>query len=65
MNFMIVYLKEKYKNYKNITIIEGDALNYNFSDYDRVVANLPYTITEPFLVNLAATGALDYNAQIF
>lgn len=56
-------LKEKYKNYKNITIIEGDALNYNFSDYDRVVANLPYTITEPFLVNLAATGALDYNAQ--
>ena len=55
------YLKNKYSSYPNVRIIEGDALNFNYNDYDRVVANLPYTITEPFLVNLASTGALDYN----
>ena len=54
------YLKEKYKDNQNVTVIEGDALEYDFSAYDRVVANLPYTITEPFLVNLARTGALNY-----
>lgn len=54
-------LKNKYSNYPNVTVIEGDALNYNYTDYDRIVANLPYTITEPFLINLAASGSLDYN----
>lgn len=56
-------LKEKYAACPNVEVIEGDALNYNFAAYDRVVANLPYTITEPFLINLAASGALDYNAN--
>ena len=56
-------LKQKYKDYPNVTIIEGDALNFNYNEYDRVVANLPYTITEPFLINLASTGALDYNPR--
>lgn len=54
-------LREKYKDYPNVQIIEGDALNYTYESYDRIVANLPYTITEPFLINLASTGALDYN----
>lgn len=58
------YLKEKYKDLSNVLVIEGDALNYNFESYDRVVANLPYTITEPFLINLAMSGALDYNPNI-
>ena len=59
--YYAAYLKEKYKGVTNITVVEGDALEYDFLQYDRVVANLPYTITEPFLVNLAKTGALDYN----
>lgn len=54
-------LKEKYKDYENVTIIEGDALNFSYKEYDRIVANLPYTITEPFLVNLAVNGCLEYN----
>lgn len=56
-------LKNKYANVPNITVIEGDALQFNFQNYDRLVANLPYTITEPFLINLASTGALDYNSS--
>lgn len=55
------YLKKKYTKYPNLRVIEGDALTYNFCDYDRIIANLPYTITEPFLINLASSGALDYN----
>ena len=50
------YLKEKYAGLQNVEVIEGDALNFDFSLFDRVVANLPYTITEPFLVSLATTG---------
>lgn len=56
-------LKNKYAGMPNVTVIEGDALQFNFQDYDRLVANLPYTITEPFLINLASSGALDYNAS--
>ena len=57
------YLREKYKDYSNVTVIEGDALEFNYCDYDRIVANLPYTISEPLLVNLATSGALDYKAN--
>lgn len=55
------FLKEKFKEFENVTIIEGDALDNTYIDYDRVIANLPYTITEPFLVNLAKTGALYFD----
>lgn len=41
-------LKNRYADMSNVTVIEGDALQFNFQDYDRLVANLPYTITEPF-----------------
>lgn len=54
-------LKNKYSNMANVTVIEGDALNFNYQNYDRLVANLPYTISEPFLINLASSGALDYS----
>jgi len=65
MNFITViekdpyyaaYLKDKYKGRENVEVIEGDALTFDFSLYDRIVANLPYTITEPFLINLAMSG---------
>lgn len=57
------YLKEKYKNKNNVVVIEGDALKFDFSEFDRIVANLPYTITEDFLVNLASSGALNYGSS--
>lgn len=59
--YYAAYLKNKYAGFPNVVVIEGDALTFDFSQFDRVVANLPYTITEPFLINLASTGALDYN----
>ena len=51
-------LKKKFEDYPNVTIIEGNALDHSYLEYDRIVANLPYTITEPFLVKLAQSGAL-------
>ena len=54
-------LQAKYASYPNVQVIMGDALTFDFSSFDRIVANLPYTITEPFLINLASSGALDYN----
>ncbi len=56
-------LKEKYADYPNVRVVEGDALEFDYSDYDRIVANLPYTITEPLLINLAETGALNPNPK--
>lgn len=53
------YLKEKFKDKSNVTIVHGDALNFDFKGYDRIVANLPYSITEPFLINLAMSGVLN------
>ena len=55
------FLKNKYAQFSNVSVIEGDALLYNYQDFDRLVSNLPYTITEPLLINLARTGALNYN----
>ena len=52
---LIDFLKEKFIDYKNVEIIEGDVLmldisNFNFhiSSY-KVVANIPYYITSHFL----------------
>lgn len=54
-------LKKKFKDFANVTVVEGNALEMSYLEYDRIVANLPYTITEPFLVNLAQSGALYVN----
>lgn len=56
-------LKEKFRTFSNVNVIEGNALNHNYLKYERVVANLPYTITEPFLINLAKSGALYVNSR--
>ena len=56
-------LKEKFAEYENVEIIEGDALQFDYYSFDRIVANLPYTITEPFLINLARTGTLGHSKK--
>lgn len=56
-------LKEKFAEYDNVEVVEGDALQFDYYSFDRIVANLPYTITEPFLINLARTGTLGHNEK--
>lgn len=62
-SYYAALLRDKYQDMPNVSVVEGDALNYDFSSYDRLVANLPYTITEPFLINLASSGALAYDSK--
>lgn len=53
------YLKQRYANFPNVTVIEGDALDFDYTGYDKIVSNLPYTIIEPLLINLAKAGLFD------
>ncbi len=49
------YLRDKFKKQKNLEIIEGDVLKFNFTRYRlrvtgyKIVANIPYYITSRFL----------------
>jgi len=43
------YLTDKYSIYNNIEIISGDILKVDIPDHDKVVSNIPYTITGPIL----------------
>lgn len=48
---MVQILKETLKDYKNVTVIEGDVLNDDIklpADY-KLIANLPYYITSPVI----------------
>lgn len=47
-------LKKLQKEYKNIEVIIGNALDQNFSKGTFIISNLPYNITEPFLNKLAS-----------
>lgn len=55
---LIPILNEELKDYDNLTIINGDALRYDFSkilnenNNVKVVANLPYYITTPIVTKL-------------
>ncbi|MCX6742009.1 MAG: hypothetical protein NTX24_02430 [Candidatus Pacearchaeota archaeon] len=35
---------------KNLEIIYGNALNFNWKGYDKIVSNIPYTLSEPIIL---------------
>ncbi len=41
------YLKEKFSTYKNIEIINDDILQADLPSFNKVVSNIPYSITGP------------------
>lgn len=46
------YLEDLYKlkkNYNNLEVIYGNALNYSWIDYNKIVSNIPYGISEPLM----------------
>lgn len=54
---LVEYLQDKFKEQKNLEIIEGDILKFNVSRFKfqdssfKIVANIPYYITSRFLRN--------------
>jgi len=43
------YLKDKFSTSTNVEIINADALKSNIPPHDKIVSNIPYTITGPIL----------------
>lgn len=43
------YLSEKFSVYNNIEIINGDILEINLPKHNKIISNIPYTITGPIL----------------
>ncbi len=51
---MILILKEKFRNYNFINIINKDVLKYEIkNNYDLIISNLPYNISSQVLVKLS------------
>ena len=40
------------KTYPEVNVIEGDALKEDFPEHDKIVANLPYSISTPILAKI-------------
>ena len=51
---LILILKEKFRNYNFINIINKDVLKYEIkNNYDLIISNLPYNISSQVLVKLS------------
>ncbi|MFW9863049.1 MAG: 16S rRNA (adenine(1518)-N(6)/adenine(1519)-N(6))-dimethyltransferase RsmA [Candidatus Thorarchaeota archaeon] len=49
---LVLALREILVNYSNVDIIQGDALTVDLPEVDRVVSNLPYSISSPITFRL-------------
>jgi len=60
------YLEGRYSNYE-INVVEGDVLEMKLPDFDKVVSNLPFSISSPVTFKLLEcdfkTGILTYQKQ--
>ncbi len=58
---LVHYLKKKYKNLKNIIIIEEDILNFKLDSFENliIISNLPYNISTKIILYL-----FDYHNNI-
>ncbi|MFA4640959.1 16S rRNA (adenine(1518)-N(6)/adenine(1519)-N(6))-dimethyltransferase RsmA [Pyrococcus kukulkanii] len=51
---IIEILKKEY-NWKNVEIIQGDAVKIEWPEFNKVISNLPYQISSPFTFKLLKT----------
>jgi 16S rRNA (adenine1518-N6/adenine1519-N6)-dimethyltransferase len=58
-------LNERFVDCKNITIIEGDALNVPLPDVTKVVSNLPYNISSEITFRILRELKFDYAILMF
>lgn len=43
-------LKQLQKKYSNLSIIYGDAMKYSWRDYNKIISNIPYHLSEAILM---------------
>jgi len=46
---LVGILKDRLRNYKNITILQGDVMKISVPSFDKVVSTPPYSISSPLL----------------
>ena len=53
-NILFKFLKDKYKNFNEVKIINKDVLKFNFINYKKsiIISNLPYNISTKIILNL-------------
>ncbi len=49
---LVEYLKNRFKDAKNLEVILGDALKVNFPKFNKVVSNIPYSISSKLLFKI-------------
>jgi len=49
---LVNLLRDRLCNQKNVVIIEGDILKVQIPKFNKIVANLPYSISSPFILKL-------------
>ncbi|MFW9965704.1 MAG: 16S rRNA (adenine(1518)-N(6)/adenine(1519)-N(6))-dimethyltransferase RsmA [Candidatus Thorarchaeota archaeon] len=57
---LVLALREILSDYSNVDIIQGDALAVNMPEVDRVVSNLPYSISSPITFRLLEEGKFQF-----
>jgi 16S rRNA (adenine1518-N6/adenine1519-N6)-dimethyltransferase len=58
-------LREVLGTYSNVNIIEGDALEVDLPDVDRVVSNLPYSISSAITFRLVSEISFDFAVLMY
>ena len=59
---LILLLKDKFKKFKNLSIINQDFLNLEFNErYELIISNLPYNISSKILVKICLLKELPKN----
>ena len=63
---MVDIIKDRFKLYKNIEIIQGDILKIDISKYKnaKIIANLPYYITTEIITKLIKQDINEINVLI-
>jgi 16S rRNA (adenine1518-N6/adenine1519-N6)-dimethyltransferase len=59
-NRLVLALHEMLSDYPNVNIIQGDALTVDIPEVDRVVSNLPYSISSPITFRLLEKVKFDF-----
>ena len=59
-NKLFKFLKEKYKKFKKVNIINNDVLKVNFTNYKGciIISNLPYNISTKLILNLLIKNSI-------
>ncbi|MGD9382036.1 MAG: 16S rRNA (adenine(1518)-N(6)/adenine(1519)-N(6))-dimethyltransferase RsmA, partial [Candidatus Thorarchaeota archaeon] len=62
---LVLALREILSEYSNVDIIQGDALTVDLPEVDRVVSNLPYSISSPITFRLLEEAKFQFAVLMY